>query len=421
MKKIILTISLITIIFSCSKNDESISAIKDPVVQSSPEKLKPSINELQEKAEQLSQILQEVYQNADALKELNEAIYTEYYSDERVALKDLLNPDESELYNTSKSLRSSSIKSSFKEAFEEIVDKKLDKNSRTSGEDFEDYLIKNGVSIYFPYSDNFKNKAITSLTIVVPKEKETDEGNGTLVNGINKKTVIVNDEYAKKYPTHIIVAEAKKAQKNTNSIDKNVKIAAVNRVYFGQMAFRRQYDPLIGFFNSGGPDFKLFRISGYLSVVGGAVTAPAADTKPVDPKRGDINTNIDVFWLWDTDWVTANTNQVLAIYEDDDSNKDVTFTGTIGTTLKTSATSSNTTNGSIGYTMKFKSDDEIIKQVMWNRSSFYSSNGTAAGWGTRGYTSRGLPGPFAIYDNFLPPLSGNNNSVSYTLPTQMIP
>jgi hypothetical protein len=418
MKKIFLSSVLFTFVFSCSKEKLEIKSNESAVTLETKAQEKPNIDELIQKSEQLSQILGEVYKDKNAFTEVNETIYSDYYADERVLLKDLLQPDQSDLFKNSKNLRGKP-QVFFKETFEKVFEDKFNKNGRTNAADFEDYLIKNGVSIYFPYSKNFANKNSTKITVVVPQQKESDEGDGIEYSDKGSKNVKVNDEYAQKNPTHIIVAEAKKSSKPENDLSHG-RIASVNRVYIGEVTFRQQYDPLIGFYNSGGPDFRLCRISGYLQVVGGLVTSPTGDTKELNCARGDKDYGVDVFWLWDTDWLASNTSQILAIYEQDNTNKDVTFTGSIGTTLKASASSTSTVTGSIGYTMKFKSDDSIIKQTTWNRNSFFSSNGYAAGWGTRTYPSRGFNSNYACYDGYIS-VATNSPSFAYTMPTQFIP
>ena len=60
---------------------------------------------LAQRANELTDVIKKVFQNRDAVQEVNAAIFSGFYKDEIVALKDLVYPEESKLLKV-KSLRS---------------------------------------------------------------------------------------------------------------------------------------------------------------------------------------------------------------------------------------------------------------------------------------------------------------------------
>ncbi len=105
--------------------------------------------------------------------------------------------------------------------------------------------------------------------------------------------------------------------------------------------------------------------------------------------------------IWDANWESANTEQVFAIYEED---KEGTSTLNLSVSTTVRIDSSTTATGTVGFSFTFKTQDEIPRQLGWNRQSFYLYNrGTLNnGCGTRN--------GFTVYDC--------NSPVVYTMPEQ---
>ncbi|MGN6434881.1 MAG: hypothetical protein ACTHMM_00050 [Agriterribacter sp.] len=172
-----------------------------------------------------------------------------------------------------------------------------------------------------------------------------------------------------------------------------------------------QYDKFLSLskLNGGGPDLRFTRGDGYLQRINGQVTNSSGDL-PVDLKRKDVRKSRwkRVYAVWDTNWEEANLNQMFGIWEEDKSGSQ-TYSGTVSTTLNNSTTGTGTTTGnttvnSIGYSYTVTSKDPIIRQLSWNRASFFQYNhgGLINGCGTKD--------GWQIYDC--------SQTVRYTMPAQ---
>lgn len=170
--------------------------------------------------EEVGDILGKVYKNPKAFHEVNAAIYSEYYEDERVLLKDLLFPEVSRLYQTKKFKSFHAYTGTFKEEFMKVLNngdypnlkKELsvtppisNRNQRIYMEtptDIAKEIFSNssGVAIYFPYSENFAvplttdyfdnvNKSPTGyLATIVSAQSDADNGFGRrpVITGSNQ-------------------------------------------------------------------------------------------------------------------------------------------------------------------------------------------------------------------------------------------
>ena len=209
---------------------------------------------------EVAEILQQVYTDQQAYMEVNAAIYRGHYYDERILLKDLLKRDTSR----------------FRQKFCEIIERgnypiltselsgvlKLKKgtaassNIRLANDSACSVLSTvNPIAIYFPYSENF----VTGNTYdtVVPDTKLTSIPRPTLVytdreddNVPGKKPyfcttspdkicymdVLVNDEYAELFPTHIVTVGAV-VRTDTPTV---LKTDLVTRAYHGSSRLTRQ-------------------------------------------------------------------------------------------------------------------------------------------------------------------------------------
>ena len=85
---------------------------------------------------------------------------------------------------------------------------------------------------------------------------------------------------------------------------------------------------------------------------------------------------VDFSAEWDGDWEAANLQQNLGIYEEDNRNAS-TFTGSLSTTVTAALTPITvTTVRTLGFTINYKSDDDLIRQLNFNRDIFFVLNRT---------------------------------------------
>lgn len=213
---------------------------------------------------EVTRVLRKIYKDRQVVEEVNAAIATGYYEDETVLLKDLLNPQLSPIYQfqsfKDRSLAKGFKPEYFKVKFEEELGITNSPNVRTSDMYFDD----NGVSIYFPYSEDTQYS--TYPITVVAGTVESDQANAShpLCDDLNpttyaycSQTVTVNDNYASTNPTHIVGNGGTISENSTNSGSCN---GAFN-LHYGYIKFWTgyQYDKLISFTgNGGGSEMEFF-------------------------------------------------------------------------------------------------------------------------------------------------------------------
>ena len=90
--------------------------------------------------------------------------------------------------------------------------------------------------------------------------------------------------------------------------------------------------------------------------------------------------------LWDADWASTNTEQIFAIYEEDNKNT-VTFNGSLGTTVtipSTPTTPGITASGTVGFSVTRQSQDDIIRQLKISRNAYFRGSFLDQGFGFSG-------------------------------------
>lgn len=413
VKKSLLALTLLTAIISCKKNaiDYQNGGVDQSKVYQKP--LTYEQIELVSNLEKITLILEDLYKEKKNLKLVNAAIYAKAYTDESVLLKDLINPLHSILPGNKKFVELCSkwnvSLQDFSDAFwkaartkndtqlfdflDFVQNKHLPLQNLSSGQLGLNYQDQSSeVSIYFPYSSEFDISASGDsygpVASLVAASAEADEALGLqpFYSGgvlVEYRPVVVNDNYVFNHPTHIVGIngiepyETQDASLNPPTITTPPN---VNRVYVGDAICRAQYDRLISFTgNGGGSEIKYCRASGYLELVGHQITE-FEDKTTVRFERGTIHKKQwqRVYAIWDADWVVENKEQVFAIYEEDN-NAEITFTGSLSTTLKTEIGA--TIDGSIDYQIKRSSQDEIIKQLKISRVSYFAGALRNQGWG----------------------------------------
>ena len=425
--------------FSCKK--ETSQAGTKPNAQAAifptTEKAKQQVAIIKE----VSTILKEVYQDQKAVYEVDATIYSGYYADERVLLKDLLFPEFSSIYQKEEFKKFKApvglFKSRFLTAFSKGNYPNLQKAFNLSGSSslrtnaaptdttLEIFSNSNGVSIYFPYSENFGSKFSPEYfdninadpqgpkATIVAADREADEAPGSQPyicgtrdnQSICFRNVTVNDAYAEMYATHTVGVGADIARTSQTNQTSNVYL-----VFIGEVRCTNQYDHLISLNNGGGSEIVFSRGDGYLSYSANGQINISQDAVPIYFKRKDIRKGNwkAVNEIWDSNWEVNNFNQVLGIYEEDTEGS-TTIGGSLTTTVQ--VTPPSTTGGpgatatrTLNYSYTFQTKDPVIRQLNWNRESFYQYNrGTLA---NNCSTRNG----WTVYDC--------NASVSYTMPEQ---
>ena len=371
-------------------------------------------------------IFQELYKENRNLRLVNAAIFSQVYSDESVLVKDLIYPEYSVL---NKSTRFINLTRKYNTNLDVFANAFWKLANEIENQDFRDFLIGlnkqnsistmdvtngNGVSVYFPYSQQFPPEdpngggyyaPITTLTTATA---EADEGWGTLpyyINGVFQYNlqVIVNDDFAYYNPTHIIGVNGIEPYGGDATFEAPLPPPAppgVSRVYIGEGVCFINYDKLFSTNgNGGGSEIKFNRLGGYLQPTNGQITN-FQDVVSVKFSRRDTRNDTwkRIYGLWHPDWVPNDNEQVLAIYEEDNTSTQ-TFTGSLGTTL--TITPGNTITGSIGYSVTIQSQDEIIRQLKISRHSYFAGAFQNQGSGFR-TDDTFLPLPFThgwpIYD-----------------------
>lgn len=366
-------------------------------------------------------VLELVYHDGAALKEVNAAIFSGYYADQRVPLRDLLFPHQSPLYKNEKFKRLKVDTGIFRKRFCEIIVKwkhpllsaELKDESRRMrspspamlANDARLDLIKPSVlsvtkpvAIYFPYAENFDENTNGDSTIsasrlaaslkptLVYTDREGDAAPGrqpSYCSGIPYNTcyrnVTVDDSYAQKRPTHIVTVGATAIGEATSNVPRT---DLVHRVYHGASRLVKQMDKLISFTgNGGGSEIKVCRINGYLRRTDEQITDFSGDMVTIYYTRGDISGRRwkRVFSVWDPNWNYQDIEQIYAVYEDDTKGTR-TIDGSLTTTL-TLPGKLGKAEGDIGFKVQIESQDDIITQRKIDRKSFLRDGLNNQGWG----------------------------------------
>lgn len=400
--------------------------------------VEPEERALVKRISQVATVLEVIYQDPGVVAEVHAAIGSEYYEDERVLLSDLLYPEKSELYalmaetqteaNQDIPIQRGRFSRYFRQAAYNVLGKQraeelifLARNER------ENVSLKNSdasnpsagaasISIYHPYSEDFSR---ADRPLVVPATVEADWVDipdpecrrKHQHEAVTCEQIRVDESYVQHHPVHIvgIGAERKRTslqlslagsgQRTTLSGDDG---AAGNLIYLGKVRCTRQYDRLISFTgNGGGSELKFIRGSAYITLNNNQqVSNTEFDVISVYFRRKDIRKEREkhVYAIWDPDWESECTEQVFGIYEEDRQGERE-FSGSIDVKVKYPEGETKITP--VSYSYSLKTQDDIIRQINWNRISFFRYNRIGLG-------GCGLKSGYSWYDCHLP--------VSYSLP-----
>lgn len=370
---------------------------------------------------EVAEVLQQVYADIGSCNEVFAAIFSGYYEDERVLLKDLLNPAGSELYRAPAFQIFKVDTGRFRKKFCEIIEKGnyplLNSELRyvpvrkiNAAPSFHQYTVQlddavvgvlSGgqlISIYFPYSENFANfkldesippdnkLAIIKKPTLVHTDRDADFAPGKAPyycpgkpNNLCYINVNVDDNYAEARPTHIVTIGARIRESLEAAV---TKPELVSRVYHGSSKLVRQMDKLISFTgNGGGSEIKVCRINGYLRRTDEQISDFAGDIVTLYYTRADISKKRwkRVYSIWDPNWNYQDIEQIYAVYEDDN-NAVKTISGALTTTLSLPANLGKA-EGDIGFKIQVTTQDEIITQRKLDRKSYFRDGQNNQGWG----------------------------------------
>lgn len=412
---VILLFSFLFLLTACSK-EKQLGMPEKKALQVDPSKvfhLPTSMDEIQlvENIKKVSNVFQELYKDPKNSKLVSAAILSKTFTDESVFLSSLIYPQNSRV-GTKKRFKSISGKwgvslESFAENFWREV-KKLNDS------EFEAYLASllanemqpdrlkateatlgaNGentgtdLTIYFPYHEDFLPQdpigdigdGYGPITTIAAATADADEGFGEMPYYVNGQfqyyvTVLINDDFCSNNPTHIIGVNGIETydgpEDGGTPPPPPPPPPGVSRVYIGEGICRNQYDKLISFTgNGGGSEIKYCRLSGYLQPANGQVTS-FQDIVSFDFSRRGIRNQIwnKNYTVWDDDWHQNDNEQVLAIYEEDNTNTR-TFNGSLGTTITFAPGTTGT--GTIGFNVSVASQDDIIRQFKISRNSYFA-------------------------------------------------
>ncbi len=295
---------------------------------------------------------------------------------------------------------------SFKNKFLEEL--KLKKGDRDSG--LSQYLVKDKDYLYVPFPLDDYSENSNTITIVANPIDNTIQNKGIRIN-INRAKprpveVIVNNEYAEKYPVIIIMPD----DKISNSNSSNVSMPTVNEVKIGFIYCK---DYCGGIFE--GP-LQLHFLRSYTSeIFDGTRWYAKGDIKDLGKvtlarkyvryaRKGWDKGWVKVNLLWDSNWSSDKVQQIFSVYEYDPQTE-TTVSGTVKFTSKNKLVVNNNTysNGveiPIAVSRKVYSDNDILGIQEWNRNWFYKTNSISndnifrGSWKYDGWTIRNLSNSF---------------------------
>ena len=324
------------------------------------------------------------------MQEILSAIGSQRRPDESILLEDLLKFEESQVYK----LSNIKHKGTFATEFAKYVPKGIASRGDTNQIDYYTFAESN-ITIYFPYSENYVFSSLTQDNIsLAAASSNANQGPGERPTRVNATTVTylavtVDDDYADIHPTHIVGVVNEKQLRilcpDPNDPDCNPppQQPLSKRIYIGKTVLRVHFDKLISFDgNGGGSEIKVCHLTGYLQPVGGQVTT-FQDIVHINFSRREIRRRTEkrVFNIWDDDWQFNDREQVLGVYEEDNTSE-ITFGGSLTTTLTPNPTQGGVgVTGTISYSVKRSSQDEIIKQLKISRLSYFTFAKTDQGWG----------------------------------------
>lgn len=356
--------------------------------------------EMKSKMKQATLILVDLVKDKNVVQELKIAtnFALENGRDEDVTFSELLY-DNAEYKKHFKSTESAVI-GSFKKHFLSALKSKAKVNGSTIDPDLEEYLVKNNLKIYWPYSENWIGDDASDIPTISyhPLDNEdTNEGFRPVTakaNRSNFETIVMNDEYSYNNPSLLIVPceeEFQVYKANVNEAiscggggggtgdpdldDGNDETAPgefdKNHLILHSTRLSKQYDGLF----AGGSEMRWQISDGHKRYDTDTNPTLSVGYVPKNFSRKDIRKkrwkSINV--RLDDDWSKYELGKELYIWEGDEGDKKIDVNLGVKIALDSNGSAIN-----FGVTAKAdKSRDDIYKVVM-DRQVFYYENRTNA-------------------------------------------
>lgn len=315
-----------------------------------------------ENYEQTAMVLLKMVQEKPGLvRNITRLVKEDQTNSAKVDFADLLEPEKSTLAN----YRAYDVQS-FSSAFREIFSgaaypgarKFSSGNARTSSAALEEFLKKDGASIYMPYAEGLDENELPTITFAsVGNSGDRVKGFRIVANKAGARTneyaleeVMVDDDYSAEHQTWVIQPDDQQAYiiappgdgggggygggtgggsgdgGSTGCTDPEKM--EVLQVMIGWVKLTDQYDPLVGLYNSGESELDFIR--------GDVAYDPYNDkaeavpfSAPVEVERSDIRNKrwVEQQVVWDPNWTEKETKQVLGIYEWDNTDNKIKISG----------------------------------------------------------------------------------------------
>ena len=292
-------------------------------------------------------------------------------------------------------------KTVFATVFDEISNLKSQNLDNLKG-----YLVKNNLAIYIPYplSDYPEDNRIPTITFHPLLNDSVNIGFEPLIEGLNivgYNDVTVSEEYTIDQPVYIVVPinflddsygnELLIGNVSDDAFLKSAKTSAstvsVDEVRIGWVYLSKQYDGLF----SGGSELRF--VHGSIEVSASGQIGGKTQFVPCDISRETIR-NADNGYekgfhlcnqAWDTNWKVSETENALAVFEEDNATEE---TNSYSAAYTDSITGIKHTGS---YSMKYTSNDAILYNLSWDRDWFFITNKNMQEWAFRGsYTREGF-------------------------------
>ncbi len=293
----------------------------------------------QDRLKQATFMLAEMVKNPSILQEVMEGVNSLTYEDENILMADLLEPQTSTIFSN----KASSMQ--FPSRFNTVFSQKMYPNASqflsVSSTQLKYFLAYDKVSIYVPYSENWRNNQLPTLVWNTVEELDATIGYRPNLNSSGQITgytqVTVNDDYAERNLVWILKRNSKGGKDLDGGIIKGgtvkppigstkgipcSQVQDPNRLYqifVGEVRVVEQLDPFFGTNNSGGAEIVFARGSAYLPAVNASPLTGFATIALPKIKRKDIRKKnwITFYYSYYRNWKPEETQHILGCYEQD--------------------------------------------------------------------------------------------------------
>ena len=364
---------------------------------------------------QTSFVLAAISTDPDVAYEIEWGVKTGYYSDESILLKELFFPEKSELYNNPKNKYPGKhvFAGKFAETFargnyphaEEFKDFSLPAARTANYAPPTDYLIQNGVQIYFPYSEEFGttypdytqpwNQVTTTYEPI--NNEDANWGEKPVRNPVRDdrgpwiyESVWVDDDYAFANRTYILNTDPDPAPARIATCEPNCPMATIVKI--GWVKSENQFG---GIFKKG-PKLRFVQAEGFI-IPNATTTQPMFAEVGINLTRRDVRKRT---WkafdgVWDLNWSEAEKEHSMTVYEWDKKGSQK-WTGSVKVSV-------GTVELNAGFEQNLQSQSSLVYVQQMPRTPFLAANVVDLG--------NGLRDNFTVY---------KSQGVYFTIPIQIV-